>query len=218
MSILDASGRGYYWFEILNGSHLFGGGHCAIAQWRLIIVLPIVVPYDPPPDGYLVQATRYVPLDIVNISLNPGVANKEASARIRLAEGSTFVTMSKGEKLYTDNCESCHGVGATGTTEPSSPGEVRSPLAGTSLVDASYGPTTHPDATFFDSIMNGKLRHCKLINNVRPAWGSADCVAAHPYEGHSQPMPGFSSTMADSDVRDIIQYVRWLQLGNGTCQ
>lgn len=204
---LEATGTGYFYEDLPNAQYLFGGANsagCGTAQRQLTLVLPKVLPYVVSSDGYS-GAVPWFDLDIVNRSSNPNGSQSQPTS-IRLFTGADFKPMSKGEALNADHCARCHGFDATG-------------LSGTSLVDKSYGPGTHPNSVFIDSIKNGKTFHCKKREDgSRPDWSTPDCVPAHPYEGRFDPMPAYASILTDSEVDLVITYLRWLQVGSGTCQ
>lgn len=95
-------------------------------------------------------------------------------------------SVSRGEMLYADNCTSCHGAdlqGASNWRQPDVDGRMPAPPH-----DKTGHTWHHPGEVLF--------RLTKL--------GTAVVVG----EGYESNMPGFSDTLSDQDILDILGYIK----------
>ncbi|WP_295175626.1 cytochrome c [Shimia sp.] len=95
-------------------------------------------------------------------------------------------SVSRGEMLYADNCASCHGADLQGEPnwrQPDADGRMPAPPH-----DESGHTWHHPDEALF--------RLTKL--------GTAAVVG----QGYESNMLGFSETLSDQDILDVLGYIK----------
>ena len=95
-------------------------------------------------------------------------------------------SVSRGGMLYADNCASCHGAdlqGASNWRQPDADGRMPAPPH-----DKTGHTWHHPDEVLF--------RLTKL--------GTAVVVG----RGYESNMPGFSDTLSDQDILDVLGYIK----------
>ena len=73
--------------------------------------------------------------------------------------GSRSGSVEDGERLFGENCATCHGAAAMGTT------------VGPPLVHAVYNPNHHPDFSFHNAVNDGVKQHHWAFGDMEPRPG-----------------------------------------------